>query len=680
MSRIITPDEFPHAWLRTIKPQPLKRGNPGKKKPRHYLDLVTAFDIETSRLPEIDQSFMYIWQWQFGLEYTVIGRTWDELRSFIASLLDDIPPELSLVVLVHNLSYEFQFLRTVYNFDVPEVFAVRSRKVLKCTMYDQRLEFRCTYLHSNMSLAMYTRKMGAAHPKLDEAAAKAKYGVSFDYDVIRYPWTELTPMELEYITNDVLGLVESYLNEMDRDGDNLSSIPLTSTGYVRRDAKHAMRDCGRSMLRSMQPDVEIYHALREAFRGGNTHANRYYAGRILDNVKSADRSSSYPDVLVNCQFPITPFQPAKDLSFTTVMELLRRKKAVLLRLAFTGIRQSDPYYGCPYLSTAKCRSVVNGVFDNGRVLAADYLETTLTDIDLRIVLDQYDFDEAVPLYCAYSRYGDLPLPLKLTTCDYYRSKTELKGVKGMESYYDKSKNLLNSIYGMMAQDPVKQSIEFLGGEFVEREDDVAELLMEHNRKAFLCYQWGVWITAWARLRLEEGIRLAGDGFVYCDTDSVKYVGDIDFSAYNAERMAASKCNGAYATDPQGVTHYMGIFEQEDTYSHFSTLGAKKYAYQYEDGATHATISGVSKKLGGKELDRYGGLQSFKPGFVFREAGGTESIYNDFPPTNVLHFDGGDVELGPNVCIKPSTYTLGITAEYERILKNPQLFVDIKRRI
>ena len=56
----------------------------------------------------------------------------------------------------------------------------------------------------------------------------------------------------------------------------------------------------------------------------------------------------------------------------------------------------------------------------------------------------------------------------------------------------KSKNKLNSIYGMMAQNPVKQSIDFI--------DD--------------------WMTAWARYRLEEGIWLAGDNFVYCDTDSV----------------------------------------------------------------------------------------------------------------------------------------------------------------
>ena len=102
----------------------------------------------------------------------------------------------------------------------------------------------------------------------------------------------------------------------------------------------------------------------------------------------------------------------------------------------------------------------------------------------------------------------------------------------------KSKNKLNAIYGMMAQDPVKQSIDFIENEFIKRKDNPEELLLTHNKKAFLCYQWGVWCTAWSRLRLEEGIRLVHDSedgkntaFIYSDTDSVKYIGDVDWTKY-----------------------------------------------------------------------------------------------------------------------------------------------------
>ena len=53
-----------------------RRGNPGKKI-RHYIGITTAFDIETSILPGREQAFMYIWQWAFGEDTVVIGRTWE---------------------------------------------------------------------------------------------------------------------------------------------------------------------------------------------------------------------------------------------------------------------------------------------------------------------------------------------------------------------------------------------------------------------------------------------------------------------------------------------------------------------------------------------------------------------------------------------------------------------------
>ena len=51
-----------------------------------------------------------------------MGRTWAELLEFMSRLLDVVGDE-TLVVLVHNLSYEFQFLRTIYDFQPDEVFA-----------------------------------------------------------------------------------------------------------------------------------------------------------------------------------------------------------------------------------------------------------------------------------------------------------------------------------------------------------------------------------------------------------------------------------------------------------------------------------------------------------------------------------------------------------------------------
>ena len=140
---IVTPEQFPLEWLYNRPLVKRKRGNQRTKKRVKYKDIITAFDIETTRLADIEQSVMYVWQWQFDEDYTVVGRTWEQFVAFqrkIAKILDDSV----LVVFVHNLSYEFQFLRGIYKFSPDEVFAIKSRKVLKCNMHGC-FEFRCSY-------------------------------------------------------------------------------------------------------------------------------------------------------------------------------------------------------------------------------------------------------------------------------------------------------------------------------------------------------------------------------------------------------------------------------------------------------------------------------------------------------------------------------------------------------
>ena len=580
------------------------------------------------------------------------------------------------MIYVHNLSYEFQYLKSVYSFTPEEVFAVASRKPIKCDMYGC-FEFRCSYKLTNMSLKQFTSKMRVEHQKLS--------GEEFNYSVKRYPWTPLSEEELEYCVNDVLGLVEAINALMERDRDTLQSIPLTSTGYVRRNAKRAMREnVHHSFVYSILPDFETYQALREAFRGGNTHANRYFAGDIVENVHSADRSSSYPAVMCNCEFPMTQFVPIlkKDLNAEYITRCMTiRHKALLLRIRIEDLRLRNKFWGCPYLSSDKCRNCddVIDTFDNGRILSAHRIETTVTDIDLKIIMEEYTGKISF-LQGWYASYKKLPQSLINEVIKYYKDKTELKGVKGQEIFYDKAKALLNSLYGMMAQDPVKHSLIFRQcGDWDEDDKPDIELLGKSNERAFLAYQWGVWVTAHSRMALEEGIRLVheteGAEFVYCDTDSVKYIGVVDWSSYNRCRILECRESGSLAVDPQGITHYMGVFETEDNpetgvaYRYFKTLGAKKYAYVEKEGeGVHCTIAGVNKRKGGKELDKFGGLSAFEEGFIFRDAGGTQAVYNDTPSVSAVEIEGNLLEITSNIAILPSEYTLGITGEYERIIK------------
>lgn len=643
---------------------PAPVGNKGKKKRPIYKDIVCAFDIETTYLPDINQSVMYIWQMQIGSDYTVIGRTWGELRELLEKMMYNLHTGEVYVIYVHNLSYEFQFLSGIFDFETEDVFCVDTRRILKCMLYNH-FEFRCSYLLTNMSLDAFTSKMAVKHVKLS--------GGEYDYSKRRFWFTPMTDNELAYCTHDVIGLVESITAKMSLDNDDLYTIPLTSTGYVRREFKRSLRQC--RWIQSVLPDYELYEMLRESFRGGNTHANRYFAGKMLYDVNSADRSSSYPEVQCNHPYPIKPFRFVENMTVDGLVKMVKqRNKAVVCRIAFKDVTLIDDTWGCPYLSKDKVRLCKDGVFDNGRILSASYFETTVTDIDLLIILAEYKFCEIKIIKLAYSSYGMLPKQMTDLIIKYYTDKTALKGVDGQDYYYMRSKNLLNSIYGMTAQDPAIDSIYYIGGEYKKKSEDVSRETIFGESRPWLPYQWGVWCTAWARYELELGIQNAHNQgyFIYADTDSVKYLGDVNWDDYNNQKIELSTKHGCYASDKKGVTHYMGVYEDDGHYDKFITYGAKKYAYE-NDGKVHITIAGVPKHKGAEELQKEGGIDAIKNlPFIFN-AGKLESVYNDEPEINEIVVEGHKVEITKNVALRPTTYTLGITEEYAELLEDREIY-------
>lgn len=641
-----------------------------------YANALMAFDIETTRL-EDDNAVMYIWQCGLcvdGEYYITYGRTWEEwtaLQEAINARLGGI----TIICLVHNLSYEFQFLAGLYEFS--DVKCLKSRKILSATC--GRIEYRCSYIWTNKTLSKFLKEMNVQHMK--------KSGAEFDYSKVRYPWTELSEDEIEYCQNDVIGLLEAAEKKISQDGDTLYTVPRTSTGYVRRDAKQAL---SQTPLGALKPTEEIYRKLRKAFRGGNTHANRYFVGKVLTGVQSVDRSSSYSDVMLNNKFPMKPFKKCPD-GIATIRRAFSSGLAILCTMSITGATLRNPLWGCPYIPVSKCQMLINPVEDNGRVLEADALTIEVTEVDMQIILEEYDGEfDFTDIYTAEKDY----LPKLFTDCikRYYTNKTSLKGIAGGEYEYMKSKNLLNSLYGMAATDPGKDDVIFDGVEYIQQETDV----IKNIKKSFIPYQWGVWVTAYGRLELEEMIKIAGNNFVYADTDSCIHIKSesISYEDYNNRRKSASLAHGACAVDPNGIMHYMGVAETEGEYYQFLTWGAKKYASQDEQGHINITIAGVRKNSsknaageivewgGGDELEEAGGLVKFAPGFVFRKSGGLESVYNDHV-CKTISVDGHVLKITRNVCLRPSTYAVGITNKYADLLEalqNGYISVDADRNL
>jgi len=647
--------------LQDIPRETVKRskGNSGGRQKRVYIDCVCSFDIETTRLKEQNRdgkydSVMYHWQFQLGTKCTYVGRTWEHYKEFIKNLTQYYDCEY-IVVYIHNISFEFQFMKAI--FEIEDVLATGDRHVI--SFRTPHVEYRCGYRLSGYSLDEWSRQLNVYHGKLS--------GEKFNYDKIRYSYTPVTIHETMYMVNDVRAEVECVLTVMEVAGDNLYTIPLTTTGYVRRDIKKALRAAPKYYLEAIKPKPEVYCLLAEAMRGGNTHASRMYAGEIMCKVKSKDEESAYPFELLTSEFPIQPFKSEFDKTYERVKELYKRHRSFILKIFIKDIELNQDLFGCPYISIAKCTKLGDAINDNGRVLKAKFLVITVTDIDWRIIISQYNFKEIKILELYSSNYRYLPSKVREVILKYYKDKTVLKGVEGREVEYMESKKKLNSCYGMAAQKPLRSIYKYEHGIIVNKgEQDWDEA------KPTMPYQWGVWCTAWARYHLEEGIRASGEGFIYADTDSVKYIPTLssekEFERINRDRQDKSLTHNATAVDCKNVRHYMGVFDNEPEYDEFITWGAKKYAGVVNSEIV-ITVAGVNKKKGARELEKKGGLECFKPGLIFEESGGAEAHYNDYGGKRIPYKtqDGKTIVITSNVSIIPHEYTLGITKTYEEIL-------------
>lgn len=587
-----------------------------------YINIPCAFDIETTSTYVNGQKFAFMYEWTFGIKdsnYICYGRTWEEFIELCEKVADyfQLSGERFLVCYIHNMSFEFQFMRKY--FDWFSVFAVDDRKPIKalCTL---GIEFRDSYILSGYSLAKVADNLTTYKIK--------KLVGDLDYDLIRTKDTELTEKELAYCNNDV-EIILAYIAEQITQYENISRIPLTNTGRVRKFVRDKCLYTNKShkksskskfyryreLMKELVLTVDEYAMLKRCFMGGYTHASMRYSGETLHDMDSIDFTSSYPYVMLSEQFPMS--RPIKvDLTKQKFTDLLKNF-CLMFDVCFVNLRSKLTYDS--YLSESKCSQLENPVVNNGRVYSADKVVTTITDVDYEIMRENYEWDEMYigDCYKFYKQY--LPRDVILAILELYGNKTTLKGVEGKEVEYLLSKGMLNSVYGMTVTDIVRGTIDYNSDsqEWTATKPDAdkfAEDLEKYNNdvKRFLYYPWGVWVTAYARRNLWTGIIAFGEDYVYSDTDSIK-CRNIEkhrdyIETYNQRAMQKlqdmckfrkidfSLCSPKTI---EGVEKPLGVWDWEtqgNNYKTFKTLGAKRYMYQDKKGL-HITIAGLSKQNG-----------------------------------------------------------------------------------
>lgn len=612
---------------------------------RHKNDMIanvaSVFDIEASSFYQEDEKKAVMYAWVFGINGKCIrGRTWDEFEQVLNIVADhyQLTTKRRLVVYVHNLAYEFQFIKNRFNWY--KNFSLESRKPIYA-ITTNGIEFRCSYILSSYNLENVGDNL--LKYKINKAVG------DLDYSKIRHTETPLTDTEWGYILNDGLVVMAYIQEEIERMG-NIAKLPITKTGYVRQYCREiCLKTRNKYEFNSLRKSLTMtpteYMQMKRTYMGGFTHANARKVNKVHNNVASYDFTSSYPSVMLSEKFPMS--KPMYiQLKNREEFEHYINNYCCMFDIKFFNIEEKVDYEH--YISLSRCHDSKNAVTDNGRVIEADEVTISCTEQDYFIIQEMYSWDKMIVFNFCYFYVGYLPKPLIEIVLKLYEDKTTLKGVKEKEVEYQVSKGMLNSMYGMCVTDPCKDESLFDNEQgWITTTCDIETMINKYNKSfgRFLYYAWGLWITAYARFNLFTGIMECKEDYIYADTDSVKilnrekhlkYFEDYNKNITKKIRKCLRFYNIPYSKAKpktiKGVEKPIGVWDYEGTYDQFKTLGAKRYIYT-ENGELHLTLAGVGKAKGCKYLMKkyhtinnvfkhFNDKLSFPPEYEYREKGKT----------------------------------------------------------
>ena len=658
----------------------------GRKVKNGFLSRWLSLDTETAWNHDDENPAAWIYQWAFKFgEDIVTGRRPSEFCEVLKALAEhyELSKSKKLVIFCHNLSYDIQYLKDFLRlyFGKCKILAVKPHKFI--TFECGPFLFKCTYKLSNKSLSTWANDLGTAHQKLKEEKSY--------YDEIHYQDEVLTNENWIYQILDVVVLDECVEKQMEAYGDTLVTIPLTSTGYVRRQARKNYKQDRKNRKKFLATALDeiTYSICREEFAGGLTHGNRFVAGRTCRPkkgwfIRHRDFRSHYPTQQRTRKFPVGKFNLYKENASIEDVRELMREYCLLMKVTFKDVEVHEGVI-LPIISVSKALrgklTKLDIIDDNGRILKCDGIfSLCLTELDLHWILKQYEVKGGYNIDCIYTaKKGYMPPWMIRTVDEFFLGKTKWKDLhkKAKEAKEPlekivylalelmKAKNGLNGIYGMTATDIVREIFEMdERGEWTHEKPEISKALSDYyqSENSFNRYQWGAFCTSWARFELLEYADLitkAGGTVLYVDTDSIFYVSNNDIEnaieRENERRREHAEAIGAFVEYEGKRITYDSFDDEKEDITAFRFLHAKCYAYVCE-GELKCVIAGVPEYEDAtlqfsREME-LGSIDNLEVGQKFVRCGGTKSAYDERGVTHA-EINGHMTEFASSCIITPS---------------------------
>lgn len=659
-----------------------------KQNKKQYINFPICFDIETTNIVKkipngVDRSgntkfieqksaFMYAFTLCVnGISY--IGRTWEDFNNVLQMMRS--LTNAYITIFVQNLDFEFQFVKD--RFEWESVKTTDNRKPFKAITVDGFI-FRCTAKMSNANLATIGKNL------INYKVFKMEGDL--DYSIPRNSKTKLTFPEYGYIENDGK-VVCAYVQEFLDQGYKVPNIPNTSTGFVREFVRNKMKQSKNKNVQEYKLTLQEYQMCKTTFQGGYTHANASHVGAVINNVKSYDFASSYPSVMLSEKYPMgNPIH--KIIETLEDFDHINKNYLSVFAIKLVNVRQRENIPDS-YISYSKCETIVNPVLNNGRVVECDELTTVITNIDYEIIKQCYVFDyENIEIAdFMYWENDYLPKYMVDSVIELFHAKSTLKGVEGAETEYLMKKAMLNSLYGMCVTDSIKPTYTYKNNEWViEQNNSIDDY--NNDKQRFTYYPWGVFVTAYARRNLWNGIFELGNDYIYSDTDSVKFINEQKHAEYFKQYNENITSKIYSVLRERGYNGYtlpkpLGIWDDDGHYKQFKTLGAKRYCVLTHDDTFKITIAGLSKTAS-EYIKNRGGFDFFNDGMYipadyidqseYTTVGTAKAklahTYIDTPiTTEIVDNQGNAEEMTELSCcvLTPVDFTMSLSHDYLQYL-------------